>query len=115
MGRKVLKSCAFLAASMTLVAPKALATGGLACTIDDANLAFAMFASTNRDHGTIVVMTEGTLTLKANALAKMGRTFKVEREHIIQQWFQQRELRIAVNIENDSGSLLLAIAPSPGA
>ena len=35
------------------------------------------------------------------------RTFKVEREHIIQQWFLQRELRIAVNIENDSGSLLL--------
>jgi hypothetical protein len=73
MGWKVLKLWAFLAASIALMAPKALATEDLACTIDDANLAFAMFASTNRDHGTIVGMTEGTLTLKANALAKMGR------------------------------------------
>jgi hypothetical protein len=109
MGRKVLKLWAFLAASMTLVAPEASATGDLSCTINDANLAFAMFASTNREHGTIVCVTEGTLTLKASALAKMGRDFKVEREHIIQQWFLQRELRIAVNIEKDSGSLLLAI------
>lgn len=109
MGWKVLKLWAFLAASIALVAPKALATGDLACTIDDANLAFAMFASTNREHGTIVSVTEGTLTLKASALAKMGRDFKVEREHIVQQWFLHRELRIAINVENDSGSLLLAI------
>jgi hypothetical protein len=49
------------------------------------------------------------LTLKASPLAKVGRAFKVEHEHIIQQWFLQRELRLAINLDNDNGSLLLAI------
>src|SRR5262245_5061989 len=109
MGRKNLKSQVFLAACIALTAPQAWTTGDLSCTIDDANLAFTMFASTSRDHGTIVSVAEGSLTLKASALARMGREFKVEHEHIIQQWFLQRELRIAVNVENDNGSLLLAI------
>lgn len=109
MGRKKLKSRAFLAACIALLASEASATGNLSCEIDDGNLAFALFASTNRDHGTIVSVTEGSLTLKASALAKLGREFKVEREHIVQQWLLQRELRIAVNVENDNGSLLLAI------
>jgi hypothetical protein len=109
MGRKALKSWAVPAALLLFSGSDALATGDLTCAIDDANLAFTLFASTNRDHGTIVSVAEGSLTLKASPLAKMGREFKVEREHIIQQWFQQRELRIAINVDNDNGSLLLAI------
>ena len=106
---KPLKLRLFLAGSVALGAPDALATGDLTCAIDDASLAFMMFASTNREHGTIMSLSEGSLTLKTGALAKMGREFKVEREHIIQQWLLQRELRIAINIDNDNGSLLLTI------
>lgn len=109
MGWKALKSWVFPAAFLALGASEARATGDLTCAIDDANLAFALFASTNRDHGTIVSVAEGSMTLKANALMKMGREFKVEHEHIIQQWFLQRELRLAINMDNDNGSLLLAI------
>jgi hypothetical protein len=109
MGWKPLKSLVFLIAFLGLGGPAAWATGDLSCAIDDANLAFTLFASTNRDHGTIVSLTEGSLTLKTAALAKTGRDFKVERDHIIQQWFLQQEPRIAVNIDNDNGSLLLAI------
>jgi hypothetical protein len=98
-----------MALVVALGGPGASATGDLACTIDDANLALALFASTNREHGTIVGITEGTLTLKAAPLTKLGREFKVESEHVIQQWFLQRELRIAIAVENDNGSLLLAI------
>jgi len=109
MGWKSLKSWVFLSAFVALGGPGASATGDLTCTIDDANLALALFASTNREHGTIVGITEGTLTLKAGALAKLGREFKLETEHVIQQWFLQRELRIAIAVANDNGSLLLAI------
>jgi hypothetical protein len=109
MGRKALKLWVFLAGTVALGASGAGATGDLSCAIDDGSLAFALFASTNRDHGTIVSVADGSLALKAGALAKIGRAFKIEREHIIQQWFLQRELRIAVNVENDNGSLLLAI------
>ena len=109
MASKGLKLRTFLAVSIALAASDALATGDLSCEIDDASLAFTMFASTNRDHGTIMSLSEGSLTLKTGTLAKMGREFKVEREHIIQQWLLQRELRIAVNIDNDNGSLLLTI------
>ena len=109
MGWKPLKSWVFLAAFVALGGSRASATGDLVCTIDDANLALALFAGTNREHGTIVGITEGTLTLKAGALTKLGREFKLEREHVIQQWFLQRELRIAIAVGNDNGSLLLAI------
>ena len=109
MGSKGLKLRTFLAVSIALAASDALATGDLTCEIDDTSLAFTMFASTNREHGTIMSLSEASLTLKAAALAKIGREFKVEREHIIQQWLLQRELRIAVNIDNDNGSLLLTI------
>jgi hypothetical protein len=109
MGRKALKSWAFVAAVLGLGAADARATGDLTCAIDDANLAFTLFASTNREHGTIVSVTEASLTLKAGSLSKLGREIKVEHEHIIQQWFLQREIRIAVNVESDNGSLLLAI------
>jgi len=109
MGRKALKLWAFLAGLLVFGTSGAGASGDLSCAIDDGSLAFMLFASTNRDHGTIVSVAEGSLTLKAGAPAKIGRAFKIEREHIIQQWFLQRELRIAVNVENDNGSLLLAI------
>jgi len=110
MGWKTLKLQAFLAVCLAAGTPGAWATGDLSCEIDDANLAFSLFASTNREHGTIVSMTEASLALKASTLAKkMGRDFKIERDHVIQQWFLQRELRIAINIDNDNGSLLLAI------
>jgi len=107
---KPLKMRLFLAGSVALGASDAMATGDLTCAIDDASLAFTMHASTNREHGTIMSLSEASLTLKAAALAKIGREFKVEREHIIQQWLLQRDLRIAVNIDNDNGSLLLTIA-----
>jgi hypothetical protein len=109
VARNILKSRVFLVAACALAMPEARATGSLSCTIDDANLALVLFASTNREHGTIVGVTEGTLTLKEGALTTMGREFKLEGEHVIQQWFLQRELRIAINVENDNGSLLLAI------
>ena len=109
MARNRLKSWVFLFAAGVLAMPEARATGSLACSIDDANLAFTLFASTNREHGTIVSITEATVTLKAATLTKMGREFKLEREHVIQQWWLQREMRIAINVESENGSLLLAI------
>lgn len=110
MGWKPLKLWLFLATLAMLGATDAFATGDLTCTIDDANVGLTMFASTNREHGTIVSVTEGTLTLKSGALAKLGRELKIEREHIIQQWLLHRELRIAINLDNDNGSLLLTIS-----
>jgi hypothetical protein len=109
MGWKALKSWVFLAAFVALGGPGASATGDLSCTIDDANLAFTLHANTSSAHGTIVNLHNSSLTLRSSALAMAGRKFKVEPDHIIQQWFQQRELRIAVNIDNGKESLLLAI------
>lgn len=106
---KTLKLLVFLILGITGGGTVVRATGDLSCSIDDANLDFAMFASTNRDHGTIVNLVEGTLKLKTGALAKIGREFKLERDNIIQHWMLQRELRIAVNVDTDNGSLLLAI------
>ena len=81
--------------------------------IDDANVEFALFAATNREHGTIVNVTEGSLRLKSKTLLKIAPGFagelKVDRDHIIQQWFLEGELRLAVNIDNEHGELLLAI------
>lgn len=109
MGWKALKLWAFLTAFVALGGPGASATGNLSCTIDDANLALTLLANTNSQHGTIVNLHNSFLTLRSSALAMAGRKFKVEPEHIIQQWFMQRELRIAVSIENGRESLSLAI------
>jgi hypothetical protein len=106
---KTLKLLCFIAFFAGFGGTTASATGDFSCEIADGNLDFAVFANTNRDHGTIQNLVEGSLTLKPNALAKIGRTFKLEREHIIQQWFLQRELRLAVNIDTDDGSLLLIL------
>lgn len=94
---------------MTFGAPGASATGTLSCTIDDANLSLSLVVNTNNQHGTIVHVQDSRLTLKSRALAVAGQTFKIEPEHIIQQWFLQRELRIAINIDDNNGSLLLAV------
>lgn len=110
MRPKALKSWAFIAAFVTMGAPGASATGDLSCTIEDGNLALALFANTNREHGTIVQIHNSSLTLKTSALAAIGKQFTIEQEHIIQQWLLQRELRIAVNIDNnEKGALLLAV------
>src|SRR6185312_5620613 len=109
MGWKPLKLRIFLAALAMLGASDAFATGDLTCAIDDTKVGLTLFASTNREHGTIVSVAEGTLTLKSGALAKFGRELKIELEHIIQQWLLNRELRIAINLNNDNGSLLLTI------
>ena len=113
MGRKLLKSCVFLASFLVLAAVPASATGDLICSIDNSNLGFALFAATNREHGTIVNVAEGSLRLKSKTLLKVAPGFagelKVDRENIIQQWFLEGELRLAVNIDNEHGELLLAI------
>jgi hypothetical protein len=102
-----------LAFALSLAAGPASATAGLLCAIDDANVDFMLFAATNREHGTIVNVTEGKLRLKSKTLIKVAPGFatelKVEREHIMQQWFLERELRIAVSLDNEAGELLLAI------
>jgi hypothetical protein len=102
-----------LALSPVLGAEPAAATAGLTCTIDDGNLAFSLFAATNREHGSIVSVTESKLRLKSKTLIKLAPGFsgelKVEQDNIIQQWFLERELRIAINIDNEHGELLLAI------
>lgn len=55
-------------------------------------------------------MHNSSLTLKSPALAMAGQTFKIEDEHLIQQWFLNQELRIAIGIDDNRGSLLLTIA-----
>lgn len=109
MASKAIKSWAFLAAFMALGASGASATGSLSCTIDDANLALTLLANTSSQHGTIVRVYGSSLTLKSSTLAIAGRAFKIEEDHLIQQWFLNRELRIAINIDDKDGSLLLAI------
>jgi hypothetical protein len=110
MASKALKSWAFLAAFTALGAPGASATGSFGCTIDDANLALTLLANTSSQHGTIVRVFGSSLTLKSRALAMAGQTFKIEDEHLIQQWFLNRELRVAIGIDDKDGSLLLTIA-----
>lgn len=111
---KALKTRAILALSLCVAgAGEAGATAGLTCAIDDANLAFSLFAATNREHGTIVSVTESTLQLKSKTLITVAPGFagelKVAQDHIMQQWFLERELRIAINIDNEHGELLLAL------
>jgi hypothetical protein len=113
MGLKVLKSWAFLAVFGALGAASATATGNLSCTIDDANLAVTLLANTNSAHGTIVNVHNSHLTLKSRALAAAGKMFNIEPDHIIQQWFLERELRIAINIDGPQGELLLVIIGQP--
>jgi hypothetical protein len=107
--RKYLKLLAVLSIWAGPAAIPAGATGNLDCTIDDANLSFELSANTGREHGTIVNLLGAELILKDAGLARLGREFKMAREHIIQQWFLLRELRIGINIDTDKGSLLLAI------
>jgi len=109
MATKLLGLLAILSVSTNLATTPAAATATLDCGIDDAHLAFSLVANTNREHGTIVNLVGGELRLKAEALSKVGREFKLAREHIIQQWFQNRELRLAINIDTANGSLLLTL------
>ena len=49
-----------------------------------------------------------SLTLMQVAPGFAGE-MKVEQDNIMQQWFLERELRIAVSVDNEHGELLLAI------
>jgi hypothetical protein len=109
MVRKALKTLAILVMAAGPGASPAAATGDLVCSIDDQNLDFALFASVGREHGTIVNVVEGSLTLKVAPFARLGRDLKVEQEHVIQQWFLERELRIGISLDTAAGSLLLAL------
>ena len=108
-----LKTWAIRSAFLFLAVTPAAATGDFMCAVDDSNLAFTLAAATNREHGTIVNVAEGSLRLKSKTLLKISQGFagelKLDLENIIQQWFFDRELRIAVNIDNEHGELLLTL------
>jgi len=110
---KALKTRLVLVLSLCLATASASATGGLTCTIDDANVDFTLFAATNREHGTIVNVTGSTLRLKSKALMTVAPGFakelQIAQDNIMQQWFLERELRLAVAVDNEHGELLLAV------
>jgi hypothetical protein len=58
-------------------------------------------------------VTESKLRLKSKTLVQvapgLAGELKVAHDNIMQQWFLERDLRIAINIDNEHGELLLAI------
>ena len=100
---------AILALLATLNVMPATATAGLGCSIDDANLSFDLEAPINREYGALAGLTGGEIKLKAKQALKMGSALTLERDHIVMYWMYERELRIGINVENDTGSVFLWI------
>jgi hypothetical protein len=96
-------------AVFVLAVPQAHATASLGCSAADNNLTFSLEGSVNRDSGTIVGVTGGELILKSAKAAKVGTKFKITLKDIVQQWAQEKELRIGISLEPKNGSLFLAI------
>jgi hypothetical protein len=97
-------------AAVVLAAPQAYATASLGCSADDRNLSFDLEGPVNRDSGTVVGVTGGKLVLKDAKAAKVGsKEFDITLKDIVQQWAQEKELRIGISLEPKDGSLFLAI------
>jgi hypothetical protein len=109
MTLKRMSLLAILAILPAMAAAPATATGGLACSIEDANLSFTFDAPINREFGSLAGLAGGEIKLKAKQVLKMGPELTLERDHVVQYWIYERELRIGINVENDTASVFLWI------
>jgi hypothetical protein len=72
----------------------ASASGGLSCTVDDANLAFLVEAGVTRGMGGPVFALEGEAELRDAGVAEDLRRTAFGREHLAQYWLDGQELRL---------------------
>ena len=72
----------------------ASASGGLSCTVDDANLDLSVDAGVTRGMGGPVFALDGKAELRDQGITGDLRSIAFERAHLAQYWLDGRELRL---------------------
>ena len=88
-------------AALALMTVSALASANVDCSIDDANLNFEMEAIASRS-GPIQQVHVGAIEIKPAAMKLAVPAMKFERVNLLQQWIQNGDLRLHVEVSDDT-------------
>jgi hypothetical protein len=107
----------FLASCLTLLGlASAHASGGLSCEASDKTVKLALEAGVSRGAGSGFFSFKGELEVLAPGVPKDFRNLEFSKEHLTQQWLDNRNLKLHVYRERDGephGSVDLVIEAWP--
>ncbi len=83
-----------------MISAPAFASANVDCSIDDRFIAFELEAIAGRA-GPINQINVGSIEIKPAAM-KLAVPMKVERIHLLQQWIQDGDLRLHIEVEDDA-------------
>jgi hypothetical protein len=88
-------------ASLVLMTASAFASANVDCSINDRYIAFEIEAIAGRA-GPINQINVGNIEIKPAAMKLAVPTMKVERANLLQQWIQDGDLRLQIEVDDEA-------------